>query len=123
MMQVDRKAKYQQMRGLLNEKQWRPYLALEAKERGSVGAVAQEAGVSPNTIRRGIQEIEAGERYSPAGRERKAGAGRKKAIEKDTRCSDAIPNCDSSALLVLLMPPSKPSGVKEERHCDHTWNA
>jgi hypothetical protein len=84
MMQVDRKEKYQQMRGLLNEKQWRHYLALEAKERGSVSAVAQEAGVSPTTIRRGIQEVEAGERYSPGDRERKAGGGRKKTIEKDS---------------------------------------
>jgi hypothetical protein len=36
MMQVDRREKYHQMRTLLNEKQWRQYLALEAKERGSV---------------------------------------------------------------------------------------
>ena len=34
-MQVERRDKYQQMRMLLNEKQWRQYLALEAKERGS----------------------------------------------------------------------------------------
>lgn len=83
-MQVDRKEKYQQMRGLLNEKQWRHYLALEAKERGSVSVVAREAGVSATTIRRGIQEVEAGERYNPGDRERKAGGGRKKAIEKDS---------------------------------------
>src|SRR5436309_4988424 len=83
MMQVDRKEKYQQMRGLLNEKQGRHYLALEAKERGSVRVVAQEAGVSATTIRRGIQEVEAGERDRPGERERKAGGGRKKASEKD----------------------------------------
>jgi hypothetical protein len=62
-MQVDRRDKYQQMHALLNKKQWRQYLALEAKERGSVAQVAQEAQVSQNTIRWGIREVEAGEGY------------------------------------------------------------
>jgi transposase len=83
MMQVDRREKYQQMHALLNEKQWRHYLALEAKERGSVAQVAQEAGVSQNTIRRGIKEVEAGERYLPGQRQREKGGGRKKESEKD----------------------------------------
>jgi len=83
MMQVDRRDKYQQMRTLLNEKQWRQYLALEAKERGSVSRVAQEAGVSANTIRRGVREVEAGEGYTPGARQREKGGGRKKASEKD----------------------------------------
>jgi transposase len=84
MMQVDRREKYQQMRTLLNEKQWRQYLALEAKERGSVSRVAQEAGVSANTVRRGVREVEAGEGYTPGARQREKGGGRKKASEKDT---------------------------------------
>lgn len=83
MMQVDRREKYQQMHALLNEKQWRHYLALEAKERGSVAQVAQEANVSQNTIRRGIREVEAGERYLPGQRQREKGGGRKKESEKD----------------------------------------
>jgi Rhodopirellula transposase DDE domain len=83
MMQVDRRDKYQQMRGLLNEKQWRQYLALEAKERGDVSQVAQEARVSQNTIRRGIREVEAGEHYTLGGRQRVKGGGRKKESEKD----------------------------------------
>ena len=83
MMQVDRRDKYQQMRGLLNEKQWRLYLALEAKERGEVSKVAQEAKVSQNTIRRGIRELEAGEQYTPGDRQRVKGGGRKKESEKD----------------------------------------
>ncbi len=78
MMQVDRREKYQQMRTLLNEKQWRQYLALEAKERGSVGLVAQEAVVSPTTIRRGVREVEAGEGYRPGDRQREKGGGREK---------------------------------------------
>src|SRR5258708_3307758 len=83
MMQVDRRKKYQQMHALLNEKQWRHYLALEAKERGSVAQVAQEAKVSQNTIRRGIREVETGERYTPGQRQREKGGGRKKESEKD----------------------------------------
>jgi transposase len=83
MMQVNRTEKYQQMRELLNEKQWRQYLALEAKERGNLAQVAHEAGVSQNTIRRGLREVEAGERYTPGARQRKAGGGRKKVVETD----------------------------------------
>ena len=83
MMQVDQRAKYRQIRTLLNEKQWRQYLALEAKERGSVSLVAQEAGVSANTVRRGVREVEAGEAYTPGERQRKQGGGRKKTSQKD----------------------------------------
>ena len=83
MMQVDQRDKYQQMRTLLNEKQWRQYLALEAKERGSVSLVAREAEVSANTVRRGVREVEAGEGYTPGDRQRKQGGGRKKASTKD----------------------------------------
>ena len=63
MMQVDQREKYQQMRTLLNEKQWRQSLALKAKERGRVSLVAQEAGVSANTVRCGVREVEAEEGY------------------------------------------------------------
>jgi AraC-like DNA-binding protein len=58
MIQVDRKSRYQQMRAILNEKQWRQFLALEAQERGSLLEVAQDAGVSKKTVRRGREEIE-----------------------------------------------------------------
>jgi transposase len=83
MMQVDRKSKYQQMRAILNEKQWRQFLALEAQERGSLPEVAREAGVSQNTIRRGLEEIEGQDRYVPGSRQRKEGAGRKKKESQD----------------------------------------
>jgi len=82
-MQVNRREKYEQMREMLNEKQWRHYLALEAQERGSVAQVAQEANVSQNTIRRGLREVEAGDRYNSGNRQREEGGGRKKAVEKD----------------------------------------
>ncbi len=68
MMQVRRTEKYERMRQMLNEKQWRHYLALEAQERGSVAQVAQEARVSQNTIRRGLREREAGQGYNAGDR-------------------------------------------------------
>src|SRR5215469_3896648 len=83
MILVNHRDKYHQMQGLLNEKQWRQYLALEAKERGSVAQVAHEAQVSPNTIRRGIREIERGDVYLPGQRQRAPGGGRTKESEKD----------------------------------------
>jgi transposase len=83
MIQVSRTEKYERMRQMLQEKQWRHYLALEAQERGSIAQVAQEAGVSQNTIRRGIREIEAGEHLSAGERQREQGGGRKQAVEKD----------------------------------------
>jgi hypothetical protein len=83
MEQDSRTEKYQQMRELLNEKQWRQFLALEAKERGSIVLVAREAGVSKNTIKAGRREIEAGERFAPGKRIRGAGGGRKKQEEHD----------------------------------------
>jgi transposase len=83
MMQASRTEKYQQMHKLLNEKQWRQYLALETKEGRKIEEVAQEAGVSQNTIRRGIREVEAGDLYTPGARQRKAGGGRKKVVQKD----------------------------------------
>ena len=79
MMQVDRKTKYQQMRAILNEKQWRQFLALEAQERGSLLQVAREAGVSKNTVRRGVEELEGQQLYVPGERhERREQAGKRK---------------------------------------------
>ncbi len=69
---------YQEMRILLNEKQWRQYLAIDAQRRGSVTEVARDAGVSRNTVKRGLQELEAGDLYRPGERLRKTGGGRKK---------------------------------------------
>ena len=65
------------MRQLLNEKQWRQFLALEAKERGNIVLVAREAGVSKNTVKAGRREMEAGELFSPGKRIRGAGGGEK----------------------------------------------
>ena len=48
MVKVSTEQAYKQMRTMLNEKQWRQDLAIEAKQRGSVSQVAQEADVSIN---------------------------------------------------------------------------
>lgn len=68
---------------MLNEKQWRQYLAVEAKRRGSPSVVAREAGVSLNTVKHGLWELEAGENYQPGERIRKMGGGKKKLVEHD----------------------------------------
>src|SRR5947209_20530771 len=81
MKNVSHEQAYQQMRTMLNEKQWRQYLAVEAKLRGSPSVVAREAGVSLNTVKRGLRELEAGESYQPGERMRKGGGGKKKLME------------------------------------------
>jgi transposase len=78
-----REQKYAQMRESLNEKQWRQYIAMEAKERGNIAEVAREAKVSTNTIRRGIREIEAEDAYKEGERIRKEGGGRKPLLQTD----------------------------------------
>jgi DDE family transposase len=74
---------YQQMQTMLNEKQWRQYLAAEAKQRGSASLVARQAGVALNTVKRGLKELEAGESYRPGERIRKPGGGKKRLMETD----------------------------------------
>jgi hypothetical protein len=83
MEKLTKEQQYEQMRTSLNEKQWRQYLAMEAKERGNLAAVAREAKVSPNTIRQGIREIEAGDIYREGERIRKEGGGRKPLVQTD----------------------------------------
>jgi hypothetical protein len=103
MEQNNRTEKYQQMHQLLNEKQWRQFLALEAKERGNLVLVAREAGVSKNTIKAGRREIEAGELFSPGKRLRSQGGGRKKQEEHD-----ASLQADLEALLDPKGDPMSP---------------
>lgn len=75
--------KYARLRTLLNEKQWRQYLAVEAEERGNSAAVAREAKVSINTIVRGCTDIASGDLYTPGSRIRAKGAGPKRIIDTD----------------------------------------
>lgn len=83
MLKVSLRSQYQQMKQSLNEKQWRQYLALEAKRKGNITAVAKRAKVSKNTIKRGIREVESGNVYVPGERIRAQGGGRKKITDID----------------------------------------
>ena len=75
--------KYTRMDTIMNEKQWRQYLATEAEEKGNVALVARTAHVSVNTIKRGFSEIAAGNLYVPGDRIRTKGAGPKRIIDRD----------------------------------------
>ena len=77
------KEKYINIRKILNEKQWRQCLAIDALEKGNVALIAHTAGVAINTIRRGILEVNKGELYTPGGRIRAKGAGPKRIVDTD----------------------------------------
>src|SRR5260221_125332 len=87
MEELSQEEQYQLMKGWLNERQWRLYVATEDKRIGvgGISQVAREAGVTRKTIRKGIRELEAGARYQPGERLRKPGGGRKKVTAKDAR--------------------------------------
>ncbi len=68
---------------MVNEKQWRQYLAAEAKHRGSASLVARQAGGALNTVKRSLKELEAGESYRPGERIRKPGGSKKRLRETD----------------------------------------
>src|SRR5438876_1739835 len=82
---LSQEAQYQLMKGWLNERQWRLYVATEARRigPGGISQVAREAGVTRKTIRKGLGELEAGALYQPGERIRQQGGGRKKYIAKD----------------------------------------
>jgi hypothetical protein len=76
----------------LNERQRRLALATEARllGHGGVRAVAQVAGVSETTVRKGVFELEAGDGPLPDRRVRRAGGGRKPAAELDPQLTPAL---------------------------------
>jgi hypothetical protein len=85
----------------LNERQQRLALAVEARllGHGGVRAVAQVAGVSETTVRKGVVELEAGQVPLPRGRVRRPGGGRKSAARLDP---GLVP-----ALLALVEPDER----------------
>src|SRR5713101_4075532 len=105
MIEFSQQEQYQVMHGVLKERQWRLYVETEAKRRGTGGMSrgAREAGVTRKTIRKGLQELEAGERYEPGGRIRRKGGGRKQAIVKDKTLS--------TDLEALLEPKGDPQSL------------
>jgi transposase len=82
---LSRQDQYGLMKGWLNERQWRLYVASEAKRmgRGGISQVATVAGVSRKTIRKGIRELDAGTMYESGQRVRRPGGGRKKISSQD----------------------------------------
>ncbi|MBV8992985.1 MAG: ISAzo13 family transposase [Pseudonocardiales bacterium] len=85
----------------LNERQRRLLLGAEARllGHGGVRAVAQVAGVSETTVRRGVFELEEGQDPFPDSRARRAGGGRRGAEELD---AGLVP-----ALLALVEPDER----------------
>jgi hypothetical protein len=69
--------KFRALAGELNERQRRLWAASEARAagRGGIAATARATGISVPTIRKGIAELESGERLDP-GRVRRPGGGR-----------------------------------------------
>ena len=76
--------KFRALAGELNERQRRLWAASEARAagRGGVSATARATGMAVDTIRKGIVELESGERLE-AGRVRRRGGGRKRLTEVD----------------------------------------
>jgi transposase len=85
----------------LNERQQRLALATEARllGHGGVRAVAEVAGVSVTTVRKGVFELERGEDPLPSERARRVGGGRKSAAAQDP---GLVP-----ALLALVEPDER----------------
>jgi len=75
--------KYAVLRPHLDERQRRLLLGLEAQElgRGGIKTIAEATGVHPDTIARGVSELEG--RPQPQRRVRAPGGGRKKLAETD----------------------------------------
>ena len=76
----------------LNERQQRLALATEARllGHGGVRAVADAAGVSATTVRRGVAELDTGEEPLPDGRVRRRGGGRKRVDVHDPQLVGAL---------------------------------
>ena len=97
----------------LSERGRRMWAASEARVlgRGGIAAVARASGISENTIRKGIGEIDAGQRLE-GGRVRKRGGGRKPIAESDPELVVALEllvaeDCRGDPMQVLLWT-SKP---------------
>jgi transposase len=74
----------------LDERQRRLLLGAEARSlgHGGIRAVARAAGVSETTVRKGVDEVKAGE--EPLGRVRRPGGGRKRVAEVDRGLRPAL---------------------------------
>ncbi|MCH7689382.1 MAG: ISAzo13 family transposase, partial [Planctomycetes bacterium] len=84
-------SKYENLADELGERARRRWAAVEALSlgRGGIAAVAKATGISDRTIRNGIRELREGDTL-PAGRQRRVGAGRKAANQRDPGLLDAL---------------------------------
>jgi transposase len=76
--------RFRALAGELDERQRRLWAAAEARSagRGGIAATARATGIAPDTIRKGIRDLESGD--GPGrGRVRRPGAGRKRASDAD----------------------------------------
>ena len=82
--------RYAVLRAHLDERQRRLLLGVEAQQlgRGGIKAVAQATGVHPDTIARGVREVEGV--AEPSVRVRAPGGGRKKLAETDPQLAVAL---------------------------------
>jgi hypothetical protein len=82
--------RYAVLRPYLDERQRRLVLAAEAAElgRGGIKAVALATGVHPDTVAKGVRELEGG--AGPSGRVRASGGGRKPVTETDPQLAGAL---------------------------------
>lgn len=92
----------------LSERGRRIWAASEARAigRGGIAAVARASGIAPNTIAKGICEIDADERLE-GGRVRRPGAGRKPISQTDPELLDVLEalvaeDCRGDPMQVLL---------------------
>lgn len=82
--------RYAALRPHLDERQRRLLLGVEATElgRGGIKAVAQATGVHPDTVARGVREVEGV--AEPSARVRAPGGGRKRLAETDPQLAVAL---------------------------------
>src|SRR5260370_6550211 len=92
MERLSQEAQYKLMKGWLNERQWRQYVATEARRIGvgGISQVARKAGVTRKMIRKGIAEVEAGTLYQPGERISKQGGGRENRNGTDGTLRDEL---------------------------------
>jgi transposase len=85
------RSKYKAFAPALDERSRRLWAAAEAKALGwgGITAVVRATGISESTVLRGLKEIESGEKIE-AGRIRRPGGGRKRAVEKNPKILQAI---------------------------------
>jgi hypothetical protein len=76
---------WQAIKGTADERTRRLFAGAEAlrQGRGGVAALVRVTGMSPNTVRAGIEELKGGVPTAAPGRQRRPGAGRKRTVTQD----------------------------------------